>query len=69
MDSRMNRKIAMTFRQTTLKDSNQPKEDLKFWTTKTPKERLAAVTFLVNQSLSPQQRMNKSVVSKKSMKE
>ncbi|MCE7066106.1 hypothetical protein [Dyadobacter sp. CY326] len=59
----MERKIALTFRQTTLKESNQTHEDLQYWSARTPKERLAAVTFLVNQQIGAEQRLNKTVVS------
>lgn len=64
----MSRKIAMVFNQGNLKTSNQPLEDLDYWMGKTPKERLMAVTFLVDQNLKPRQRMDKSVVFKKLMK-
>ncbi len=63
----MRRKIAMVFNQTDLKNSNQSQslEDFSFWQSKTPQERLAAVTFLVNQNLKPFQRMDKTISSQK----
>ena len=64
----MRRKIAMVFNQTDLKNSNQTLEDFSFWQSKTPQERLAAVTFLVNQNLKPSQRMDKTISSQKIMK-
>ncbi len=64
----MRRKIAMVFNQTDLKNSNQSLEDFSFWQSKTPQERLAAVTFLVNQNLKPFQRMDKTIFSQKTMK-
>lgn len=64
----MRRKIAMVFNQTDLKNSNQSLEDFSFWQSKTPQERLAAVTFLVNQNLKPFQRMDKTISSQKIMK-
>ncbi len=64
----MRRKIAMVFNQTDLKNSNQVLEDFSFWQSKTPQERLAAVTFLVNQNLKPLQRMDKTISSQKTMK-
>ncbi|MET3125846.1 hypothetical protein ABID42_000948 [Arcicella rosea] len=64
----MRRKIAMVFNQTDLKNSNQTLEDFSFWQSKTPQERLAVVTFLVNQNLKPSQRMDKTISSQKTMK-
>ncbi len=64
----MRRKIAKIFNQTDLKNSNQALEDFSFWQSKTPQERLAAVTFLVNQNLKPSQRMDKTISSQKTMK-
>jgi hypothetical protein len=64
----MRRKIAMVFNQTDLKNHNQSLEDFSFWQSKTPQERLAAVTFLVNQNLKPFQRMDKTISSQKKMK-
>lgn len=58
----------MVFNQTDLKNSNQSLEDFSFWQSKTPQERLAAVTFLVNQNLKPFQRMDKTIFSQKTMK-
>jgi len=64
----MSRKISMVFNQTDLKSSNQPLEDLEYWMSRTPVERLSAVTFLVHQNLKPLQRMDKSIITRKSMK-
>lgn len=64
----MTRKIAMVSHQTSLKTGNQAADDLQYWLTKPPQERLAAVTFLVNQNLRPSQRMDKSVISQKTFK-
>ncbi|MBB6002685.1 hypothetical protein [Arcicella rosea] len=64
----MRRKIAMVFNQTDLKNSNQSLEDFSFWLSKTPQERLAAVTFLVNRNLKTFQRMDKTISSQKIMK-
>ena len=54
--------------QSELKSSNQAGEDFDYWVKKTAIERLAAVTFLVNQNLKPLERMDKSMVVKKMMK-
>lgn len=65
----MNRKIAMVRNQEEMKTGDQASDDLKYWLNKTPAERLAAVTFLVNQILKPSQRMDKSAVFRKNMKQ
>ncbi|WP_439582793.1 hypothetical protein [Dyadobacter bucti] len=65
----MNRKIAMVRNQVEMKTGDQASDDLDYWMGKTPGERLAAVTFLVNQILKPSQRMDKSAVFRKNMKQ
>lgn len=51
-----------------LSEINESKEDLQYWLSRPAGERIAAVTFLVFQSLSEGQRMDKSVVRKKRSK-
>ncbi len=60
--------MAMVCNQADLKTSNQVAEDFDYWRNKTAIERLAAVTLLVNQYLQSSQRMDKSMVFKKTMK-
>lgn len=64
----MARKIAMVRRQVDMKTSDQAEDDLNYWLSKTPQERIAAVTFLVNQMLKPLERMDKTVFSQRKMK-
>lgn len=64
----MGRKIAMVRQQFDKDTHNQASEDLKYWLSKTPQERIAAVTFLVHQMLEPGQRMDKTVFSQRKMK-
>lgn len=64
----MTRKIAMVKRQIAMKDTDQAEDDLNYWLSKTPQERIAAVTFLVNQTLKPAQRMDKTVSAQRNMK-
>lgn len=64
----MQRKIALVTQQKNLKTDRQNLEDQAYWLSKSPQERLAAVTFLVNQNLRPFQRMDKSAVSTRSLK-
>jgi hypothetical protein len=65
----MERKMAMVRSQIDLKSSSQAGEDFDYWMNKTAIERLSAVTYLVNQNLKPLQRMDKSLVFKKTMKQ
>lgn len=58
------RRMAMVARRISMDQYDQGFEDLEYWLTKTPKERVAAVTFLVNQTLKPGQRMDKNVFNK-----
>ena len=60
----MKREIACVLKRVNLKDANQLIQDMEYWLSKTPQERLAAVTFLVNQNITPGQRMDKTVVNK-----
>ncbi|MBO9614680.1 MAG: hypothetical protein J7619_18410 [Dyadobacter sp.] len=64
----MNRKIAMVKRQFDMKTHDQANEDLEYWLTKTPQERIAAVTFLVNQQLKPGQKMDRTVFIRRKLK-
>ena len=40
-------------------------EDLLYWLSRAPKERIEAVTFIISQSLKPGQRLDRSAVVKK----
>jgi len=64
----MARQIAMVKSQVSLKTHDQGVEDIEYWLSRTPQERIAAVTFLVNQFLSPGQRMDKTAYSKRNLK-
>ncbi len=43
-------------------------EDLLYWLSRAPKERIEAVTFIISQSLKPGQRLDRSAVVKKRVK-
>ncbi|TLV02549.1 hypothetical protein [Dyadobacter luticola] len=64
----MDRKIAMVKRQIDMKTADQADDDLRYWLGKTPQERIAAVTFLVNQRLKPSERMDKTFFTQRKMK-
>lgn len=59
------RKIAPVLRKVALKDANDEERDLEYWLSREVKERAAAVTFLISQSLTKGQRMDKTFVVKK----
>ncbi len=60
-------KIAPVVRQAVLKDIDEGHEDMLYWLSKTPQERIAAVTRLRAGSLQPGQRMHKTVVIKRKL--
>lgn len=64
----MNRKIAMVKHQYEMNTHDQATLDLEYWLTKTPQDRIAAVTFLVHQSLKPGQRMDRTAFSRRKLK-
>ena len=58
------RKMAMVVNKYNMHDHDQSFEDLKYWLSKTPLERVSAVTLLIQQSLKPGQRMDKTKFKK-----
>lgn len=58
-------KIVPVVRKAFLKEIDEEQEDINYWLTKSPVERVAAVTNLVRQSLQPGQRMDKTMVVKR----
>ncbi len=62
------RKIQAVGNKTTLKEYDQSYEDMKYWLSKTPQQRVAAVTFLVHQRLSEGEKMDRSRFSQVKMK-
>jgi hypothetical protein len=64
----MNQKTAKFKRQLDVSAHNQPSKALKYWLSKTPQERLAAVTFLVHEKMKPGQRMDKTVFLSRKLK-
>jgi len=64
----MARKIEMVKRQLDMKTADQAADDLDYWLTKTPQERLAAVTFLIMQTLEPGERMDKTVFIRRTLR-
>lgn len=62
------RKIHAVLRNVSLKEENKSDNDLNYWMDKTPTERLAALTFLVRQSIQKGQRMDKTRLVKRRLK-
>ncbi len=62
------RKMVMVAQQINLKDPQQEANDLAYWLSRTPQERLQAVTMLIRQNMTAGQRMDKTVFSKRPMK-
>ncbi len=59
------RKIAQVVRKVTLKDANDEQNDLEYWLGRPLKERAAAVTFIISQSLKKGQRLDKTKLVKR----
>jgi hypothetical protein len=59
------RKIAPVVRKVTLKDANDEQNDLEYWLSRPIKERAAAVTFIISQSLKRGQRLDKTKLVKR----
>jgi len=62
------RKIVPVVKKVMLKYADNDKYDLEYWLTKSVKERAAAVTFIISQSLKAGQRMDKTKVVKTNIK-
>jgi hypothetical protein len=50
-----------------LKEIDESYEDMLYWLSKSPKERMAAVTEIRSHSLKPGQRLDKTVVIKRKL--
>ena len=55
-------KIVPVVRKAMLRDIDESYEDMLYWLSKSPQERIAAVTELRSQYLKPGQRMDKTIV-------
>lgn len=61
------RQIVPVLRRVMMKDAKDEQHDMEYWLSKPVKERAAAVTFIISQSLQKGQRMDKTKVVKKSI--
>jgi hypothetical protein len=63
-----NRIIVPVIRKVFLHQAEDEKNDLAFWRSKTPLERLAAVSGMVSSSLSKSKQLDKSKIAKRKLK-
>lgn len=66
--ARTGRMIVPVVRKVSLKDAHDTSRDWEYWRNQSPSRRLEAVTFIIAQSLSKNARMDKTVVSRKTLK-
>jgi hypothetical protein len=62
------RSIAPVVRKILLKKADDAKHDLRFWLSRTPLERLTAVTEIISRSLKKMERMDKTRIVKRKRK-
>lgn len=62
------RKIVSVVRRIPLKEANDYANDVNYWRTKSPSQRLSAVAFIVRQSLSKGQVLDKTQMVRKKLK-
>ena len=58
------RKIALVVRKVMIKDANDEQYDLKYWLSRSAKERASALTFIISQSIKKGQRLDKTKLVK-----
>lgn len=62
------RNIVPEVRKVLLKEANDAGNDLDYWLSKPPSERVAAVTYIISQSLHQGQRMDKQKIIKRKIR-
>jgi hypothetical protein len=60
-------KIVPVVRKAVLKEIDEEQEDIQYWLSRPPYERIAAVTRLISGSLTPGQRMDKTAVVRRKL--
>ena len=63
----MERKIVPVVRKAILKEIDEEYEDMLYWLSRPPQERIAEVTRLISHSLKPGQQMDKTLVVKRKL--
>lgn len=61
-------RLTPVVRKRNLHEIDEGKEDVQYWQSKPACERIAAVTFMISQSLKKGERMDKSIVRKRRLK-
>jgi hypothetical protein len=61
-------KLAPVVRKGQLNEIDEAMDDLLYWISRPASERIAAVTFLISQSLADGETMDKSIIRKKRLK-
>ncbi|MEX6691021.1 hypothetical protein QTN47_26165 [Danxiaibacter flavus] len=61
-------RIVPVVRRFAMKDANEHSDDLAYWLAQPAAKRVAAVTFIISQSLGKDDRMNKKIVNKQKIK-
>ena len=59
------RKIVPVLKRVMMKDADDEQQDLEYWLSRPVKERAAAVTYIISQSLTKGQKMDKTKLIKK----
>jgi len=62
------RKIIPVVQRMTLKQAKNSEGDLEYWLSQPASKRVAAVTFIISQSLKKGERMNKKMINKQKIK-
>jgi len=60
-------KLGVAVKKRALHSYDEEQEDVNYWLERTPQERIAAVTFIISQSLKHGERMNKQVLHKRTL--
>jgi pyridoxine/pyridoxamine 5'-phosphate oxidase len=60
-------KIIPVVRRALLREIDEEEEDIQYWLSRPPHERIAAVTSLISKSLEPGQRMDKTIVIRRKL--
>jgi len=61
------RKIAPVLRRVMMTDANDEQHDMEYWLSRSVKERAAAITFIISQSLKKGERLDKTKLVKQQM--
>ncbi|MBV7531861.1 hypothetical protein [Chitinophaga sp. sic0106] len=66
--TKVERSIVPVVRKVLMKEADDAAHDLEYWLNQPPAQRLAAVTFIINQSLRKNSRIDKTAIQKRPLK-